>query len=344
MVTVHIFDGYMMRYFVFKVALSVVTVIGCFATVASGAGISSVNKDTSTRIEGSVYDSVVFTSGKHELVGKLITRAKYGSKVPVIIFAVGSGNSSYRTNYKRFLEFFFERNLPLDSVALFYFDKRGIGLSEGKWSTADFEQRAEDVKAAADYVKSLSVIDAGKIIVAGHSQGGWIAQVCMARYPEAFAAGMSMAGPTFSVKKQLINDYRSKYICAGKDTSQADIIAVRKVNTLLRVARLFPLTQQLKQLKVIRTFEAASYISSIKFPFLYMFGENDALVSPAWSHDALNSVFAQKMPSNFETITVKGVNHSFQVTGFCRSSTSGPLEYSTDAQIAVRDWALRHIF
>jgi len=83
----------------------------------------------------------------------------------------------------------------MDSVAVLYFDKRGIGQSEGKWFNTSFEERAADVKAAADYLKTLSNIDTNKIAVVGHSQGG-----CLAKYPKTFAGGISMAGPTFSAK------------------------------------------------------------------------------------------------------------------------------------------------
>lgn len=328
----------MIRSSVFKVLLIVTIAIVCFATVSSGAGIP-VNAGVSADIESGAYDSVVFNSGKHKLVGKLITRAKPGTKVPVIIFAVGSGTSSYRTNYKSFLKFFFEDNLPLDSVALFYFDKRGIGSSDGNWSTADFKERAEDVKAAADYLGSLPFIDGGRIVVAGHSQGGWIAQICAAKYPETFSAGISMAGPTFTVRKQLVNDYRSRYICSGMDTSKADVVAAKKVRSLFKMASLLPVNPQLKQLKVIRKFEAAPYISSIRSPFLFMFGENDALVSPDWSYQELNRLFENTLPGNFKALTIDGVNHSFQHALLCPAPVKVAKKYSTTAQLAVSEWA-----
>jgi dipeptidyl aminopeptidase/acylaminoacyl peptidase len=83
------------------------------------------------------------------------------------------GESSYATTYyPKFLDSLFEQNLPKDSIAFFYFEKRGVGKSEGKWYDTDFVQRAEDVKAAADFLKSLSGIDSNKLMVVGHSQGG----------------------------------------------------------------------------------------------------------------------------------------------------------------------------
>jgi predicted peptidase len=40
-----------------------------------------------------------------------------------------------------------------------------------------------------------------RLYIVGHSQGGWIVQVALANYPTVFAGGISMAGPTFSVRK-----------------------------------------------------------------------------------------------------------------------------------------------
>jgi len=116
--------------------------------------------------------SISFKSGQYTLKGNLLVPKASGRKFPAIIFNVGSAVSSYASNYTKFLDSLFEKNLPLDSVALLYFDKRGIGRSEGKWCSTSFEERAADVKTAADYLKTLSNIDTNKIAVVGHSQGG----------------------------------------------------------------------------------------------------------------------------------------------------------------------------
>src|SRR5690606_4139493 len=101
----------------------------------------------------------------------------------------------------------FEDLIEEQKIALVHFDKRGIGNSTGKWYKTTLEERAEDVKEVAKFLSKIEYIDTSKIYVVGHSQGGWIVQYCLANYGEFFAGGISMAGATFSVRKQLINDF-----------------------------------------------------------------------------------------------------------------------------------------
>ena len=287
---------------------------------------------------------VSFKSGNYLLKGNLLAPHTPGKKFPVIIFCVGSAISSYASNYNTFLNSLFEKNLPMDSVALLYFDKRGIGQSEGKWFNTNFEERAEDVKAAAEYLKTLSYIDTTKIAVAGHSQGGWIVQICLSKYPETFSAGLSMAGPTFSVKQQLINDYQTKFICnENADSITANTKAKKNVRRDLFFTSLFPIKETWKQLKVIKKFEPAQYLKTIKQPLLLMFAENDALVYPQWCRQELNTIFPAGLPANFETAVIKGVNHGFMNSALCNKGSSIPPAYSEQCKLAVLQWNRQYL-
>jgi hypothetical protein len=285
---------------------------------------------------------VSFKTGKYILKGNLLAPNTTGKKFPVIVFCVGSGLSSYASNYTKFLDSLFEQNLPLDSVAILYFDKRGIGQSQGKWFNTSFEERADDVKAAADYLKTLSIIDSNKIAVVGHSQGGWIVQICLAKYPETFVGGISMAGPTFSVKKQLINDYQTKFICVENlDSIKANRKAVKSVNQDIFFTSLFPFKDGWKQLKVIKNFEPSSYLQKIRKPILLMFAENDALVYPNWCLKELSTVFPDGLPSNYETIIIKGANHGFKIASLCYNGSFKTIPYPDDCKSAILNWT-RH--
>ncbi|MEO5945186.1 MAG: alpha/beta fold hydrolase [Chitinophagaceae bacterium] len=282
---------------------------------------------------------ISFKSSKYILKGNLLAPKTPGKKFPVIIFSVGSAISSYASNYTKFLDSLFEKNLPMDSVALLYFDKRGIGQSEGKWFNTSFEERAADVKAAADYLKTLSNIDTNKIAIVGHSQGGWIVQICLAKYPETFVGGISMAGPTFSVKKQLINDYQTKIICVENlDSIKANRKAEKNVRRDLFFTSLFPFKENWKQLKVIKRFEPGNYLKKIKQPILLMFAENDALVYPNWCLKELSHVFPDGLPYNFDTMVIKGVNHGFMISSLCYKGSFKTIPYADDCKKAILNW------
>lgn len=280
---------------------------------------------------------VRFRSGDIELAGSIFTNAQSGEKVPLLVFCVGSGVSSYKASYAKFIDSFFLHNVPLDSIAILCFDKRGIGASGGDWFDADFTLRARDALAAAQFGATLPFVDSGKIFVAGHSQGGWIAQICVSRYPDIFKGGISMAGPTFSVNRQLVNDYWSAKVCQGIPPERALRLAKRSANVDFTFTALLPATPLWMQLKTIRNFDPSNDIAGIKNPFLFMFAENDGLVEPAWCRQELETIFPEGMPSNIDTVTVQGSTHSFKLAPRCADSMA-LYSYAPTAKRSVADW------
>lgn len=289
---------------------------------------------------------ITFKSNALTLSGRVIAPANKQKQYPAIIFLAGSGGgSSYQTNYKDFISYFLHDNLPTDSIVFMDFDKRGVGKSEGVWYKANFEDRAADAKAAADYLHTLPYVDASKILVVGHSQGGWIVQLCLSLYPETFAGGISMAGPTFSVKQQLINDYHSKLMCVKKlDETAAYKKASRKVGMNLAFISIFPLNENWKQLNRIKKYENSKHLLHIKAPLLLMFGEYDGLVYPTWSIKVLNETFKNTIPSNVETHTSAGADHSFKLSSPCYIGKSSALRYSEESKKIVHDWIMKNAF
>ena len=64
---------------------------------------------------------------------------------PAIIFLVGSGpNSTHTGLYADFVRENLEGLFLQHGVALMYFDKRGVGLSAGRWHRTDLYERADD--------------------------------------------------------------------------------------------------------------------------------------------------------------------------------------------------------
>lgn len=272
----------------------------------------------------------------------LLKKATAVKEVPVIIFLVGSaGNSSHKTNYKDFAAFFFEQSFLQNGFAVVYFDKRGVGASEGKWYETTFEQRALDAKNVALAVKELKFTNKEKLFVVGHSQGGWIVQVALAKYPDVFAAGISMAGPVFSVKKQLVNDYQSKYICnKGFGESKAYRKAVTKTNRILFFSSVVGNKGNLKQLKRIKQFEPGPYLLAINKPLLLLFAENDELVNIDWCMQELQQLFPDGKPSVIETYKAAGETHSFKLAPKCYKGERVTRYYSENTRQKIYDWVV----
>lgn len=274
------------------------------------------------------------------LDGILLKKSDHKEKMPVVVFLVGSGgNSSHRTNYKGFTQFFLEKTFLENGFAIVYFDKRGNGKSQGIWYETTFEQRALDAKNFAMEIQKLGFIDKDKVFLIGHSQGGWIVQIALAQYPETFAGAVSMAGATFGVKRQLINDYQSKYICErGFDEKKALKKATRSVNRDLFFVSLLGKKGNWRQLKIIKNFEPKHYLKKINKPFLLLFGENDRLVNSKWCINELNGTFSNSLPSFFEVYVAQGENHSFKTASKCYSGKSADIYYSETTNQKLFDW------
>jgi pimeloyl-ACP methyl ester carboxylesterase len=149
-----------------------------------------------------------------------------------------------------------------------------------------------------------------RLYIVGHSQGGWIVQVALANYPTVFAGGSSVAGPTFSVRKQLINDYQSKFSCnKGFSEKKAYRKAVQKNNNVLLLSALFGKKGNLQQLNRIKEFEPEPYLLKINRPLLLLFAENDALVNIDWCMQELQQLFPDGKPATMEAFKVKGETH-----------------------------------
>jgi uncharacterized protein len=268
----------------------------------------------------------------------ILKNSEKETELPAIVFAVGSGDLPWSISYRGQVQFYFENTFLLNDFVVVYFDKRGVGDSEGIWYETTFEQRALDAKNVALEIQKLDFVDSDQIFIIGHSQGGWITQIALSMYPEIFAGGVSMAGPTFGVKKQLINDYMSGYLCSGVEEDRAFRRAKRKVNRDLFLISLLGRKGNLKQLKIIKGFEPEQYIKTIDRPFLMLFAENDPLVSPQWSLEELESIFPEGLPHNMEHYVARGEDHSFRVAPKCYSGNVRDLDFSEKTRDYMFNW------
>ncbi len=291
-------------------------------------------------------DTVVFdfTNSKKEFIsGHVILPKQHKTKLPVLIFLVGSAESSFKLNYKGFLKENFENTLLDSGVALCYFDKPGIGNSKGKWYKQTFYDRASDVNDCINFLSSTSYIDSENIGVVGHSQGGWIAQLVAVRYPNKIKYMISLAGPTYSVKRQLISDFQSSLICKGVKESKAHKKAVRKTSLVFLLSKCFPFNNNLKQLRKIGNYTPEESIRAIKLPSLFLFAENDRLVYKDWCIESLDKIFGDKIPDNIQYSVIKDANHSFKIEPFCSYKKRNDLKYSTQFQTELRNYIMNMV-
>jgi hypothetical protein len=87
---------------------------------------------------------------------------------PAVVLLHGSGKDA-ATQFYYNADFY-----AAHGIATLVYDKRGTGLSNGKF-TFDFQQLARDALAAVKLLRDHPEIDAERIALSGYSQGGWVA-------------------------------------------------------------------------------------------------------------------------------------------------------------------------
>lgn len=123
-------------------------------------------------------EEVRFQAGDLELSGVLTTPPS-GKVKSIVILVHGYGETSVVENN---WYFGLRNHLARAGVATFMWDKPGCGTSEGEFdANQSVESSAQEVVAAAQYLRDRGVAGADAIGLWGVSRAGWIAPLAMAR-------------------------------------------------------------------------------------------------------------------------------------------------------------------
>ncbi|MCA1984663.1 alpha/beta hydrolase family protein [Nocardioides nematodiphilus] len=98
--------------------------------------------------------------------------------VPGLVLVGGSGPADRHSG--GFLDALRDHLVGAGTAVLAY-DKRGAGRSTGAWSSATVDDLADDAAAAVAVLRSHPRVDAQRVAMLGHSEGGWVALRCCVR-------------------------------------------------------------------------------------------------------------------------------------------------------------------
>ncbi|WP_299104872.1 alpha/beta fold hydrolase [uncultured Tenacibaculum sp.] len=164
---------------------------------------------------------------------------------PAVILISGNGKHNRNAefaNHKPFLDV--SNYLTKKGIAVFRYDKRGVGESTGDYGAANSFDFANDVRAIFKYLQTRKEIDQNKIGLIGHSEGGLIAPIVAGESPE-IAFIISLAGPSLSGNKILLS--QQKAIAMAKGQEPSDIEKSQKLNRdAFEIVRLYKNKDTLK--------------------------------------------------------------------------------------------------
>jgi pimeloyl-ACP methyl ester carboxylesterase len=142
-----------------------------------------------------VNDFVYEGTSTHLKYGATLTYPKDNAKYPLVILITGSGRQDRDEtifDHKPFAVI--ADYLTKRGFAVLRVDDRGAGKSTGDFSTSTTADFALDIEEHVNYAKTLPMVDAAKIGLLGHSEGGLIAPMVAARN-KSVAFIVLMAGP-----------------------------------------------------------------------------------------------------------------------------------------------------
>ena len=203
-------------------------------------------------------------------------------------------------------------------------------------TTHDF---ASDIAQVVEFIGSESDIDARKVGLIGHSEGGLIAGIVASEHPVAFVVSMAGAGVNglnvlieqnldmMEVTDSVVRDqFRVDYTKAvqsdlNSDAESEAVNAVLRLQTSQSKQKLTPEIQEagLKQFQDMKTnawfqtfmtLDPSDYWSKVSAPVLILNGDKDVQVSADINTKAIQDALPSDTPVTVEI--VHGVNHLFQ--------------------------------
>ncbi|HEY0670813.1 MAG TPA: alpha/beta fold hydrolase [Longimicrobiales bacterium] len=282
---------------------------------------------------------ITFSHGAVKLAGSLLL-PRAGVSLPAVVFVHGSGAEG------RWASRFLATQLALGGTAAFIFDKRGVGESSGDWRTATLDDLAGDVAAAIARLKQEPGIDAKRIGIHGHSQGGTLAPLMAARSAGiAFIIASAAAGIPMD-STEIFSVLNAIYPRAASHADSADARAY--VHELVNVAyhgaprsRLDSLAQWHRGKpwffappaansgywsfsRLFATYRPLEWWAGIQVPVLLIYGAADERVPAAESAARISRVL-QRAGNNDVTVRIfPGADHTFRLP-------PGPSEWSVTA-------------
>jgi len=314
-------------------------------------------------------EDVTFPSGDVTLAGTL-SRPEGDGPFPAVVMITGSGAQDRDENiagHKPFL--LLADTLTRAGFAVLRTDDRGVGGSGGTLAGTTYDVLAGDALAGVEFLRATDGVDAARVGLFGHSEGGYLAPLAAQQAPAAVAFVISMAGPAVSGEEVLV--VQNRLIRAQAGLPAPDIEAyvgfIREFTALLRAGQrdaalaaaraeivrqvdMLPEAQRLGteeidaqaaatlDLSTFLLFDPAPALRDLRVPVLAFFGEKDLQVPPAQSEGPMRELLAADPDATVQTFP--GLNHLMQPTATGAITEYGTIETTIAPEVldAVTAW------
>lgn len=314
---------------------------------------------------------------KINLAGTLTIPTGEG-KHPVVILISGSGPQDRDESILKHKPFwvladYWTRN----GFAVLRFDDRGVGESEGNFATVTSADFATDVEAGVNFLKKHERINAKKIGLAGHSEGGMIAPM-VASKNKSVAFIVLLAGPGVPGNELLLK--QSYDIMKQQDYKEAELAVAQKTNKkiydaiisdtkdALGVGDIVKLVKEeakdvdettrkkmgldeatLRQrvtalttpwMRYFIRYQPKESLKKVKCPVLAINGEKDLQVAAKPNLEGIEAALKLAKNKEVKIVSLPNLNHLFQTaeTGAVEEYVKIEETFSPEAMKLVLDW------
>jgi hypothetical protein len=293
---------------------------------------------------------------------------------PAAILLVGSGpldRDETDGGHKPF--FVLADYLTRKGIAVLRYDKRGIGKSTGSYDEATTADFASDAEAALAFLRTQKGIDARKVGIIGHSEGGIIASMIASRSSNvnwiAVLAGPATKGEeTLLIQSDLITraagmtsdqvakslDFdRESYNLVRNEKNRAEL--EKDLGDLVKVSSIGPaMPPAFMQRQIHWTsspwfryfldYDPVPALQKTKVPVLALSGEKDLQVPPKENLPLIRKALEDGGNKDFNVVEMPGLNHEFQHCYMGLPAESRAIEetFAPDAMNKISDWILQH--
>lgn len=273
-------------------------------------------------------------NGEQKLAGTLMLPPGAGPFAAVVLSPMST--DAPRDAYRQQAEYFISQGL----AALIY-DKRGTGESvSGDRRGTGMPDLAQDAIAGLELLQRQPELDAKRLGIWGHSQGGWVAPLAAAR-SEAVRFVIAQSGPSVTAAEQEI--YRVETSARNEGLSPAEVAeagdyerrlmhwvktgggrewleqAARGPQSKSRWAHLVEFHEKLPELPSSRAqsfwyFDPMPDYARVRVPMLAVFGDRDAFVPVAKSAQLLEQALQQAGNRDYEIRVLPRAAHGLWET------------------------------
>jgi len=314
-------------------------------------------------------------------LGGTITTPNGDGPFPAVLLISGSGpQDRNETAYGHRPFLVLADNLTKRGIAVLRVDDRGVGMSQGNVAQSTSRDLADDVRAGVEFLRTRPEIDARRIGLLGHSEGGLIAPMVAAETEDV--AFVVMLGPPGIVGEEVLYDQARRISEASGETPEGiergrrlqeavfevlksepdNAAATERLRAVLKqgVAELPEAAQaelaesldafvdgQIRQVvtpwfRFFLAHDPAPALEKVRCPVLALFGGKDLQISPEANRAPLEAALARGGNADHTVRTSDGVNHMFQTatTGLPSEYPKIPETIAPEVLGLIGDWIL----